>query len=131
MTELRKIPKLPSMQTQSVTITTLDSKETQANLERQHFSQQDRVRNALKYWLGLWGVALPTLFIPIVHFLAFPVLIISGIYMGVKSLRMQSKIMGVKGTCPNCGNPIVVKKTMRELPLKEICRSCRIQLIIK
>ena len=50
-----------------------------------------------------WGLALVSLFIPVEHFILVPTFFIAGIAVAVVRMREDTRLLGVRGTCPRCG----------------------------
>lgn len=63
----------------------------------------DRVRRAVRSWLGLWGLALAAVFVPLLHFVLVPGLLVLGVVMGLLRLRERGTIVSARGNCPACG----------------------------
>jgi hypothetical protein len=50
-----------------------------------------------------WGLALVSVFIPVAHFILVPTFFIAGIVLAVVRMREDARLLGVRGTCPRCG----------------------------
>jgi hypothetical protein len=62
-----------------------------------------RVVRALTGAGMFWAMALGGLFIPLAHFVLVPTFLTAGVIMGVKRLREDRRLLGVRGACPRCG----------------------------
>jgi hypothetical protein len=71
--------------------------------------RSDRVRRAIRSWLGLWGLAIAAVFVPLLHFVLVPGLLLLGMVMGLLRLREHGTIVSVRGACPACGVPQAIE----------------------
>ena len=61
-----------------------------------------RVLRAAAIWGALWGALLVCIFIPLLHFVLVPTLLVLGPVMAVLRLRETTSLQAVRGACPRC-----------------------------
>lgn len=61
-----------------------------------------RVARAAAIWGALWGAMLVCVFIPVLHFVLVPSLLLLGPIMGVLRVREAESLQAVRGRCPRC-----------------------------
>jgi hypothetical protein len=89
------------------------------------------LRNGIVLWLACWGVAIITLPIPIVHFIAPPLLILLGPPLGIGVYKLYNgatDITGGGGLCPDCGANVSFYKRAARWPADMTCPSCQARL---
>jgi len=69
----------------------------------------DRVRRAVLGLLGCWAAACVALFLPVLHFVLVPSLLIAGPWLALVRLGERRTVLGVEGPCPACGGAIVTR----------------------
>lgn len=62
-----------------------------------------RVRRAALAWLACWAGAVPALFLPGLHFVLVPLLVLGGPVLAFARLAEHTQALRVRGTCPACG----------------------------
>lgn len=62
-----------------------------------------RVARAALIWGALWGAMVVCVFIPVLHFVLVPSLLVAGPVMGILRLRESASLAGLRGACPRCG----------------------------
>lgn len=85
-----------------------------------------RTRRAVLTWLAGWGLAVLAVFLPVLHFILVPLLLIGGPLLALQRLGERVSVIDVRGICPGCG-------VAQEQPLKSgarprlefRCESCR------
>ena len=93
------------------------------------FTQRERVVRALKGWLGLTLAAAVTVFVPILHFVLVPSLVIGGIVVGVQRMRTTRMYTRADGTCPRCQKAVELSlDTAQRFPKWTYCPHCRASL---
>ncbi|HET7224531.1 MAG TPA: hypothetical protein VFK69_02365 [Candidatus Eisenbacteria bacterium] len=60
------------------------------------------VRGALGL-AGCWGLAVVAVFLPMLHFVLVPGLLIAGVALGWHRLHEHATVAGASGRCPACG----------------------------
>lgn len=62
-----------------------------------------RAASAMALLIGCWALAVPLAFIPVVHFVAVPALLLGGIVGAFLTWRNQGVIGPADVPCPDCG----------------------------
>jgi hypothetical protein len=62
-----------------------------------------RTRRALLTWLAAWGLAIVAVFLPVLHFVLVPLLVVGGPLLALSRLRERVSVLEVSGVCPGCG----------------------------
>jgi hypothetical protein len=61
-----------------------------------------RLRRGVAGLAACWGAAAVAVFLPILHFVLVPTLVVGGIVAAVVLGRQARRVIGVRGTCPRC-----------------------------
>ena len=69
---------------------------------RQH-GRPDRMRRAARAWAGCWGAAIVAVFLPVLHFILVPSLLVGGPLYAMVMMREKVTVLGADGNCPACG----------------------------
>ncbi|MBM4252100.1 MAG: hypothetical protein FJ146_09030 [Deltaproteobacteria bacterium] len=91
-------------------------------------------RKGTMIWAGCWGAALVMLPIPLVHFIAVPLLLLLGPLVGIVVYKITSgaqDIVSGGGKCPDCGSPVDLAGRDAHWPLDAMCASCQARLLIR
>jgi hypothetical protein len=62
-----------------------------------------RMRRAALAWLACWGCAVPALFLPGLHFVLVPLLVLGGPWLALTRMAEREQALRVHGRCPACG----------------------------
>ena len=96
-----------------------------ASVEVLRLDGPDRVRRSFKHLGMCWGAAVVSIFIPVAHLFLVPGLLIAGIVLLVRDLRIGELVRQARGTCPDCGTEQTLDLTGRWRGGAEIaCRHC-------
>jgi hypothetical protein len=68
--------------------------------------RRDRVRRALLALAACWGAAIGAVFLPVLHFVLVPALLLAGPVVAFARLRQKLTLLDVDGACPACGFPV-------------------------
>lgn len=89
------------------------------------YGPRERAVRGVRTWLGLWGLAVAAVFVPLLHFVLVPGLLVGGVLMGLLRARERGTIVSVRGRCPACS---VEQTTALKAPLVPAvsfrCASC-------
>lgn len=80
--------------------------ETEAVVEVLERDAAARWKRAALTWAGGWGCAIAAVFLPLVHFVLVPLLLIGGPMLALQRSRERFQLRHVRGTCPGCGKPL-------------------------
>jgi hypothetical protein len=85
-----------------------------------------RTRRAILTWLAGWGLAIAAVFLPVLHFVLVPLLLVGGPLLAFQRLGERASILEVRGTCPGCGSPQRQPLNAGAQPRLEFrCDACR------
>ena len=86
----------------------------------------DRLRRAAKAWAGCWGAAIVAVFLPVLHFILVPSLLVGGPLYAMVMMREKVTVLGADGNCPACGAAQHPKlKAGASATMAFRCESCR------
>lgn len=95
------------------------------------YSQQERTLNAFKT-LGLfWGLAVLSVFLPVLHFVLVPLFLILGIVLALKKQNLSYQLESGEIKCPGCGTLVHLNSSSFQDFHSEICQSCAVVLRVK
>ncbi len=100
-------------------------------VEFKTWTRAERTRRGLKAWGITWGLALVAVFLPILHFVLVPLLLIAGPVMFFSASAQEEVILGGQGTCPDCGRGIALVRSKPKWPLSDLCNHCQAPLQIR
>ena len=94
--------------------------------------RRDRVRRALLGLGACWGAAVLAVFLPLLHFVLVPALVVAGPLVALSQLRQHVTIVDVEGPCPACGAAIREKLDRdARAPIELRCEQCRRALTLR
>lgn len=86
----------------------------------------DRLKRAAVAWSGCWGAAIAAVFLPVLHFILVPSLLVGGPLYAMVMMREKVTVLGADGNCPACGAAQHPKlKTGASATMAFRCESCR------
>lgn len=97
---------------------------TQGIVRMQHWNDSERTTRAMIRLAIFWGVAIPSVFIPGVHFCLTPALFVGGPIAAWLAYRQHAAVLGGVGSCPHCQEPVVLDKHPDEWPMQATCDAC-------
>jgi hypothetical protein len=89
---------------------------------------KQRLIQSLKSFGILFGLALGSLFIPVLHFFLVPLFLIFSLFFAWLNFKKIYKISSVKLSCPVCHGEIVFEASSSRLPIRNSCILCGAQL---
>lgn len=90
--------------------------DTEAVLDEVAWSAAERMARAAKA-LGLtWAAAAAAVFLPVLHFVLVPTLVLAGPVAALVRYRERRSLRGFDGVCPACGAAL---RERRALPVRE------------
>ena len=72
-------------------------------------AKHDRLRRALLGLAACWGAAVAAVFLPVLHFVLVPTLLIAGPLLAFARLGERRTVTGITGPCPVCGGVITLR----------------------
>ena len=122
---------MDSQATISVRIKGLKGLVTEGTIQYRTWEDRERTLRALK-GLGLaWGAAAVAVFIPLLHFVLVPVLLIAGPILAVTLVGQKEIILGGNGICPDCKLAFHIARMAATWPASDICNHCHSRLKIE
>ena len=91
----------------------------------QNWSEAERKKRGIKAWALCWGLAVPSLFLPVAHFFLVPMFVILGPTAFFMIKNMKSKIIEATGTCPHCNDMFKIENQPEKWPISSHCEICR------
>lgn len=85
----------------------------------------ERTARAVRALATCWGLAVLAVFLPVLHFVLVPSLLVAGPVVALSRLRERCTVLGASGTCPACGaaQAFAVSGALREVtPVR--CDAC-------
>ena len=98
---------------------------------KQH-GRPDRLRRAARAWAGCWGAAIVAVFLPVLHFVLVPALLVGGPLYAMVMMRERVTVLGADGDCPACGaaqHPRLKAGASERMEFR--CESCRRALLLR
>ena len=92
-------------------------------------SKKEALKKALFFWLASLSLAFISSFIPLVHFVAVPSLLIFGPFIAFFIFKTYHNRMDLLFTaqvfCLNCGEKLSLPSSYELYPLNETCLKCK------
>lgn len=91
------------------------------------YSPADALKRAALAYLASLVLLVICVFIPIVHFIAVPGLLLLGpviAFVVYKAFAGQEDLTVKDVKCPNCASPMKLSSTVSNWPLRERCEAC-------
>lgn len=106
--------------------------DTHATLHERVWTRAQRLQRSAKA-LGLtWAAAVAAVFLPVLHFVLVPALLIAGPVAAYARYREERTLLGYEGVCPACGAAL---EERRALPSREEvalrCDACGRGLVLR
>jgi hypothetical protein len=98
------------------------------------FTPGRRLRRSVGMFLVMVLVAVPVAFVPIVHLIGVPLLLVTGIVLAILQLTYAGRLYTVHVPCPKCGGPNRIGGGLgrRSLaPSERNCENCRRLLTLR
>lgn len=88
-------------------------------------SKRGRLVAALQALAGFWLAAIAAVFLPLLHFVLVPSLLLLGPLMFFWKLRESVTLLGADGPCPACGVPIAHRVQLPAAQHTQVrCEAC-------
>jgi hypothetical protein len=98
---------------------------------RRDLEKSERMTRAARVLGICWGVAVITVFVPILHFILVPGFLILGCVLGVTTWMETGEVLKGEISCPNCKKAVELVKGSEEWPKTMRCPGCSYTLTIK
>ena len=124
---------MPAFHNTLVTIQSRNNRslpETSGEISEVSYDKTDRLRNALKTF-GLWiAMTFMGIFVPILHFVLVPTLLITSFVLAIEKSREEKRNQGGSGECPKCHQKFEIQKSKWMDRLVDVCDTCHDDLEI-
>ena len=87
-------------------------------------TQTERLLRAVLCLVGCWTLAVPLVFVPVVHFFLVPPLLLAGPLLGFWELRNKGLILPTEVSCPDCHKATKLTKRRIRDAFYSACDSC-------
>lgn len=109
----------------------VDELSTTGWAERRDYTQSERMKRGLKMFGIFFGVACLTVFVPILHFILPPLLLITGSVLAFNEYKATGEMEGGEITCPNCKLQMKLPRDSEDWPRHQRCEGCSFGLTIE
>jgi hypothetical protein len=107
-----------------IQVETISGNPTSGEIMITKLSKNQRMKTAFKKLFFFGGIAIFSVFLPVLHFFLVPLFLILGIVFGVKSYRVDSCLVSGNGSCPHCKEGINFKSNDLVWPILVKCHKC-------
>ncbi|MCM2277621.1 MAG: hypothetical protein NDJ89_06050 [Oligoflexia bacterium] len=95
------------------------------------WTRRERMLRALKFGGGSWGLALVSVFLPLLHFVLVPAFLIAGPLVAFFVFNQESLVLGGKGKCPHCGGDFSIRRGAPRFPISDLCTRCQRTVLVR
>lgn len=95
------------------------------------WNESQRMIRALQYGLAAWLGAAASIFLPLLHFVLVPVLLIAGPVLAFYIFKQDSAVLGGTATCPQCNAQLPITRSKFRFPISDLCTACQSALTIE
>ena len=88
------------------------------------------MKRAVRIFAIFFGVACLTIFIPVLHFILPPLMLICGGVLAVNEYGATGEVERGEITCPNCKRVMSLPRESEEWPFTKRCDGCSFTLTI-
>jgi hypothetical protein len=121
----------PKLKTLPVRLSLPDGRCQAGNLQIQTWNPQAQARRALTAWALCWGSAILGAFVPLVHFVLVPTLLLAGPIAFFVLSRQKESGLGGSGTCPACQAPFAISSGETRERFYDLCTACRAEVTVE
>jgi hypothetical protein len=100
-------------------------KSTTGSIDIETWTQSERLKRALQFSAATVGMIIASIFIPIVHFILVPGLVIALPFIFQSIYQSKAVLKTGSGTCPNCQQVMTIARGPVKSPIEELCEHCR------
>lgn len=104
-----------------------DQQKTEANGQIHVITRKEALRKAGIFYAGTLVLTLVCVFIPLVHFVAVPALLLLGPIISIMVMKFfdgKKDIIVDEPHCPSCQGKLKLTEVLESWPLRETCPSC-------
>lgn len=110
---------------QSVVLRHQSGAETRGVVRIEILEKRERLLRALRLAGLCWLLAIGAVFMPIVHFILVPLLLLAGPIIFFVQWPKTHLLLGGEGICPMCNMKLLIQKGAYRWPQEELCSGCR------
>lgn len=92
--------------------------------EIRSFSPREILQKSIKQLAMFWGLAIVSVLLPVVHFVLVPLFFFMGAYLAIRARKVKQEILSGSVNCPQCKQPVTIKKSPFLDEHTEICQNC-------
>ncbi|MGZ3696002.1 MAG: hypothetical protein ACXWQO_18185 [Bdellovibrionota bacterium] len=89
------------------------------------WTEAEKKKRGLRGWGLMWGLAIFSIFLPLVHFVLVPAFFIAGPFVFFWLKKQNGRIFEVSANCPFCGKKLTAPEMGMNSPLRIICGACK------
>lgn len=108
----------------AVSVSANDESTSEGEVYVEDWSHTERLRRSLKFLWISWGLAAGALFIPLLHFILVPSLILVGPIVAYFVYQQTSTVLGGSTSCPKCKSYFEIIRSKEQWPLHDVCSKC-------
>lgn len=108
----------------AVKIQIASMQDTLGEVRIQYWNQRTRLLRASKGFGLALLLAIGAVFIPILHFVLVPLLLLSIPIVAIYFYRQESVVLGGTGQCPKCLQSFTIVRSPNRWPLEDLCECC-------
>jgi hypothetical protein len=97
---------------------------------RRDLSNSERLKRSLKIFAVFFLMACMAVFVPVLHFILPPLLLIGGTVLAVAEYAGTGEMINGEVTCPNCKKVMELPRETEEWPRNQRCTGCSFSLVI-
>lgn len=101
-----------------------DQQSTQGFFERREYTLKERMQRMVKVSSLLFLAACGAVFVPILHFVLVPALLVCALVFGVAAWLDKAEILSGEFTCPQCTKLNTLARGSESFPLSIRCQHC-------
>ncbi len=114
-----------------VRITDTRGNEAFGEIEIVRWDRRARTKRTLRYLGICWGLAVCTVFLPLVHFVLVPGFLLAGPFLAAYAYGQEGAILGGSGTCPGCKAALPIASGGIRPAFRDLCSSCHNEVSIE
>jgi hypothetical protein len=121
----------PELKIFSARLSLPEGSEAQGTVEFEFFSPARARKRALRTWIYCWGAAIGAVFLPLLHFVLVPALLVAGPVVFLIMSRSRSRMLGGRGTCPGCQAEFMIGAGQTQERFYDLCTVCRREVTVE
>ena len=109
----------------------IDNESTTGRAGKVRLPPKERRRRGLRAAMPFWLGAIPCVFIPLLHYILVPLLLVLGFLQARSHWRIPFVYVEGRVQCPRCQQGLTFHEVPVEVPLKVLCENCGYQLRLR